>query len=1307
MADVDDSPEVLRLVAIFERVQALNGRIETLALRTGAAERSIRHAEVLKIEAQKAADEVQLQAAEKMRVTGVRAIEIAATERKRYERERADLFATLAKLEQSNPKAIAVARERVGAQGQMPAGAPPGSTPNAGKPPSPSAERDAKKESLDSPDFPPDWDLYEPVSLLGEGGMGRVYRVFHRGWGIDLAVKVPRKTALDAKAMKSVLREAEAWSSLGLHPFITSCYYARVRDGVPWLFAEFVDGGSLQQAIRSRSLYAGENALERILTVAIQSARGLHHAHERSVVHQDVKPANLLLTLDGITKVTDFGLARAALTPDSSGPRPTVEGTMIVRFSGMTPAYASPEQLASAQGREHAITRRTDVYSWAATVLEMFVGSLSWISGPSAVDALESLLETGPIRGEIPKIPPEVAALLERCFATRQSARPTTLALVADELSQIYHKYCSGFLRDTSSLRQPSADALYNRGASRLDLGDATRALECWSEALHADPVHPQSTFARSVILWRQGKITDDEALRTLKEAITSNEPSWQNAHLLALVHAERGSVQDARAALGELNRLAPNSKDARAAMEHTEPGLRDILRWDREIQTFGVIDQLAFSDDASTVAVVSTREDASQLQLFAYETRALILEYPIPSGVLSLAFDGADVRAATATQIFRLQFSSNTLTLESSHAPGLVALCGASTLTTDQSTVQWLATPSDRARPVAMVLSSPVVLIAVSHTRRYAALCTEDGQLLVMSLAKGSILWRHRYTRSPERLAFSRDEECLYVGGWDDKGARGSVRVHDVQSGTIRQQIYSPSPPLSLALSADENWVIQLAANGVLRLWSNLESRWVRTERSAQGAGRFRQVLCASQKNRVAIARESHLVLATVGDRSTRAAIPILCPSRSEDVFAREQEVFGALTHSREAIARRDWAHAIVAIHSAAAVDGYSRAPAVRRAWEQLALRTQRGAIRGAWTGVSFECPSGAAHTIELSPDGEVLYVVDGEHELYALNARTGAVIHKLLFSDNIHTFQVCPATGVLVVAWGSQLEWIEPVTAKTLQLTTVTMKCRRLALSPDGCSVVLVGAEGFEAIRVQGEQKTSRIFHAKSSQRAAWLADQGPLLTSADGADLAIVSFESGALLGTVPNSTFAMDVVCSADGGYVCAGHRDGWIRLWKVSQSAQLSAARAPELTLVREFASDGVVTGVALSQDGAVLVAVDATGRVQAWDVREGRAFAFGGHETFVHDVALTPCGRVAATGGRDGKARVLWLDWQLVAPEPEGWSPRCAQVLERFCERGFHKLSNAQRLLGWALIHAGCGTVSSQEINNALSAVLT
>ena len=129
-----------------------------------------------------------------------------------------------------------------------------------------------------------------------------------------LAVKSPRPEFLQtAGQIESFERDAETWVNLGMHPHIVSCYHIRRLGGIPRIFAEFVEAGTLADWIRSRKLYEGrpDQAMKRILAVAIQFAWGLHYAHEKGLVHQDVKPGNVLMAADGTAKVSDFGLASA------------------------------------------------------------------------------------------------------------------------------------------------------------------------------------------------------------------------------------------------------------------------------------------------------------------------------------------------------------------------------------------------------------------------------------------------------------------------------------------------------------------------------------------------------------------------------------------------------------------------------------------------------------------------------------------------------------------------------------------------------------------------------------------------------------------------------------------------------------------------------------------------------------------------------------------------------------------------------------------------------------------------------------
>ncbi len=157
-------------------------------------------------------------------------------------------------------------------------------------------------------------DTYRVKSNVIEGGMGAVWRVHHTGWNVDLAMKRPKAILFQSEKQKeNFIRECDAWIKLGLHPHIVSCYYVRRIGDIPTIFSEWMDGGSLKNAIEDGMLYEG-NAAERILDIAIQFVRGLHYAHEQGLIHQDVKPDNLLLTKDWDAKVADFGIAKARAT---------------------------------------------------------------------------------------------------------------------------------------------------------------------------------------------------------------------------------------------------------------------------------------------------------------------------------------------------------------------------------------------------------------------------------------------------------------------------------------------------------------------------------------------------------------------------------------------------------------------------------------------------------------------------------------------------------------------------------------------------------------------------------------------------------------------------------------------------------------------------------------------------------------------------------------------------------------------------------------------------------------------------------
>jgi serine/threonine protein kinase/tetratricopeptide (TPR) repeat protein len=288
---------------------------------------------------------------------------------------------------------------------------------------------------------------YTVEGVLGEGGMGTVYLLVRSHFtGQRFAVK---KTKFrDETIQRNFLRELQLWLDLPEHPHLVACRFFRTIDEELAIFAEYVEGGALTKWIAERGL----KELPHILDVAIQFAWGLHALHEQGLVHQDVKPSNVLLTGEGLAKVSDFGLARARA---AAGERPAGGGQgILLSCGGMTEAYCSPEQAAY-----QALTSKTDIWSWGVSVLEMFTGGVTWANGVVADQALDAYVDrygrAGVGADGLPLMPVEMVAVLRRCFRPEPQDRWGTMLEVAELLREIYRQYRgSGYPRETpASLR--------------------------------------------------------------------------------------------------------------------------------------------------------------------------------------------------------------------------------------------------------------------------------------------------------------------------------------------------------------------------------------------------------------------------------------------------------------------------------------------------------------------------------------------------------------------------------------------------------------------------------------------------------------------------------------------------------------------------------------------------------------------------------------------------------------------------------------------------------------------------------------
>lgn len=262
------------------------------------------------------------------------------------------------------------------------------------------------------------WDRYELVSLIGRGGMGRVFRARDPRLGRFVAIKLLRHDEPDLAAR--FLREAQAQARVE-HPAICRVYEVGEASGQPYIAMQLIDGASLRER-------AAELSLEQKLLVIREVALALHEAHRNGLVHRDVKPGNILLerSEEGEWRpyVVDFGLAREVEQPGT-----TLPGALMG-----TAAYMSPEQ---ACGDLQALDRRTDVYSLGATLYELLRGAPPF-AGRTDVEVLMKVVseEPEPLRRRLPNLPRDVETIVQTCMAKEPSRRYASARALADDLQR-------------------------------------------------------------------------------------------------------------------------------------------------------------------------------------------------------------------------------------------------------------------------------------------------------------------------------------------------------------------------------------------------------------------------------------------------------------------------------------------------------------------------------------------------------------------------------------------------------------------------------------------------------------------------------------------------------------------------------------------------------------------------------------------------------------------------------------------------------------------------------------------------------
>ncbi|HUI08514.1 MAG TPA: protein kinase [Verrucomicrobiae bacterium] len=1108
-------------------------------------------------------------------------------------------------------------------------------------------------------------DLYEVKKVLGQGGMGRVYLVHHRSWNMDLVVKSPLPKIFENDEGKAnFIREAETWVNLNLHPNICQCHYVRTIGGIPRIFAEYVPGGTLQHWIAQKKL----TQLDQILDLAIQFAWGLHAAHKQGIVHQDVKPGNVLMTADGILKISDFGLARArALAGEST----EVRQNLLVSAGGLTPAYCSPEQ---ASGKR--LTPKSDIWSWALSILQIFTGGVVWRFGIEAPEVLARYERFFGPNFVVP-IPKRLRKLLSHCFHVRPEDRPKDMLDIANELQAIYQQARGEpNPRPEPEAAEHLADSLNNRAVSLMDLGKQDEALRLWGQALKGEPHHPEATYNDALVRWRLACIGDDELVQRLKEVCGSHQDNWLPNYLLALCHIERDDCNAALRILEEITEVPSNYEFLTAATETAQVRLPTSTRLVREL--IGHQDEITCLCVAEDKHLVASGSSDKTLKLWDMATGVCLRTLVGHSnGVTCAALSrdsqfvvsgGSDqsvklwaVRTGKCLQTFETD-RLIPLSLSVTDDGGFVVCGSADELRMwDVSTGRCVQSLTGLTSGTGFVSISPDGIYALSaggsdnliglwkvhtgrrlqvfkgHTDEIVAACLSYDGRSVLSGAheEGCKLWEAATGRCLKTFGeqAARDDGLLYLA-WNGRravaGYVDSIRLWDVATGKCLRTFDADlmTSPTALCLACNDRFAISGTFGHVIQQWQ--------------------------------LRYDANLYSAPLG----------LCrATNTESFLAARSQYREDLQNARLEMGHSNSIAALRYVLRARSQPGHARAREALELVGELYLRLPHKAFKAGWEDRALKGHTHLVLSVSVSASGEQVISGGNDATIRLWQVKSGKCVSTLIGHEN----------SVDSVFLGMDDRYALSGSAdRTLRLWDLsTGKClRTFEGHTDAVYSVCLSADGKYALS-GGRDATVRFWEVASGRCLRKVDTQGNSMLSAvsfapdcryalsnggrDNKDLKLWEITSGRCVRAFAGHNSLVQTVCvTRDGRYFFSGSSDNTLRHWELASGGCLRVFKG----------HTDSVRAVSVTADGRYVVSASYDGTIRVWEVATGRCVRIlEGHTSSVWALDLSLNGQCLVSGGADHTVRMWRLDWELEACEPANWDEGAKPYLEGFLTR--------------------------------------